>query len=872
MNTVFRIIAMTMVACFIGRAGPGRTVEAQVTAPGEYLGYGVGADYRLTTYQKAIGYFELIAGQTDRMTVRDMGPTSMGERQRYAIISSSGNMAGLERYREIAEKLSLGRGIPEQEAQKLADEGRVIAWIDVGLHASECAPSEHAIQLVYDLVTGEDPLSRRVRDNVITLVVFANPDGMTLVADWYMKHVGTEFERSRMPWLYHKYIGHDNNRDSFNVTQLETRNISRVQNHEWFPNVVYNHHQTAPFPTRIWIPPYGEPTNPNKPAQVIRWENLIGAAMGKAFEENNQPGAISRISFDAWYPGFMTQIVTTHNIPSVLTETALYYLATPHEYTREEIARASRGAFADMTKSAFYPSPWEGGWWRIGDAVEYCLTASMAVLDVCARYRIDMLMSKYRMATGHIERFANGVPYGWIVPQQQPDPSTVARMFDKLMLLGVEIYETTEPFTSNGTSYPAGTWIIPTSQSFGMFVKTMMEYQDYPDLRKYTHLWQGVVSRVRVDTEPLRPYDVAGWTLPVQMGVEFAELDRAVDFGTIRLAEPPFPEGTISGRSGDYVFSATDNNSFIAANRILAAGGRVKRATESFAAGDLTCPAGTFIASGTRAGTMQQVAAETHVPMVRARVRARTEELKLLRMGHYQPWQGNMDEGWIRWILEEYEFPYSQLRNDAILEGDLNSRFDVISLGSISSQAIIEGNREGSVPPEYVGGIGEEGVENLREFVQDGGTLVCNSGSCSFAIDQFGLPVSNSMRQARADGFYAAGSVMRMDFDTGHPVAYGMPEHGTAFFSRGFLFEIESDTGEGSGGSEVGVPRVIARFPDEPLLLSGYLENDEVIRGKATVVEVPYGKGRIILFGFNFHNRAQSYSTFKLFFNSLYYH
>ncbi|MCK4773084.1 MAG: hypothetical protein KAT18_09190 [Candidatus Latescibacteria bacterium] len=872
MNTVFRIISMTVVACFIGPAGPGRTVEAQVTAPEEYLGYRVGADYRLTTYQKAIGYFELIAGQTDRMTVRDMGPTSMGERQRYAIISSSGNMAGLERYREIAEKLSLGRGISEQEAQKLADEGRVIAWIDVGLHASECAPSEHAIQLVYDLVTGEDPLSRRVRDNIITLVVFANPDGMTLVADWYMKHVGTEFERSRMPWLYHKYIGHDNNRDSFNVTQLETRNISRVQNHEWFPNVVYNHHQTAPFPTRIWIPPYGEPTNPNKPAQVIRWENLIGAAMGKAFEENNQPGAISRISFDAWYPGFMTQIVTTHNIPSVLTETALYYLATPHEYTREEIARASRGAFADMTKSAFYPSPWEGGWWRIGDAVEYCMTASMAVLDVCARYRIDMLMSKYRMATGHIERFANGVPYGWIVPQQQPDPSTVARMFDKLMLLGVEIYETTEPFTSNGTSYPAGTWIIPTSQSFGMFVKTMMEYQDYPDLRKYTHLWQGVASRVRVDTEPLRPYDVAGWTLPVQMGVEFAELDRAVDFGTIRLAEPLFPEGTISGRIGDYVFSATDNNSFIAANRILAAGGRVKRATESFAAGDLTYPAGTFIASGTRAGMMQQVAAETHVPMVRARVRARTEELKLLRMGHYQPWQGNMDEGWIRWILEEYEFPYSQLRNDAILEGDLNSRFDVISLGSISSQAIIEGNREGSVPPEYVGGIGEEGVENLREFVQDGGTLICNSGSCSFAIDQFGLPVSNSMRQARTDGFYAAGSVMRMDYDTGHPVAYGMPENGTAFFSRGFLFEIESDTGEGSGGSEVGVPRVIARFPDEPLLLSGYVENDEVIRGKATVVEVPHGKGRIILFGFNFHNRAQSYSTFKLFFNSLYYH
>jgi hypothetical protein len=870
-NGIVSISKVTVTWSFVLILTHSIPVEAQVTPPEQYLGYRVGTDYVLTTYQKAIGYLEQIAGQTDRMVVRDMGPTSMGEAQKYVIVSSSANMAELDRYREIAERMSLGRGVTEEEAESLAEEGRAIAWIDVGLHATECAPTEHAIQLVYDLVTGEDQVSRRIRENVITLVVFANPDGMTMVADWYMKNVGTEFERSRMPWLYHKYIGHDNNRDSFNVTQLETRNISRVQNHEWFPNVVYNHHQTAPFPTRIWIPPYGEPTNPNKPAQVIRWENLIGAAMGKSFAENDQPGAISRISFDAWYPGFMTQIVVTHNVPSVLTETALFYLATPHEYTAEEVERASRGAFADMTRSAFYPSPWEGGWWRIGDAVEYCLTASRAVLDVCARYRSDMLMSKYSLATGNIERFAGEAPFGWIIPRQQRDLSTALRMFDKMQLLGVEIYESTGSFSNGGTSYPAGTWIIPASQPFGLFVKTMMEKQDYPDLRKYTHLWQGIVSRVQVDTDPLRPYDVAGWTLPIQMGIDYHELDRAVDFDTVLLDGLPVVKGEITGRSGDYIFPASDNNSFMAAGRILEAGGRVNRATAPFTTGEIEYPAGTFIASGIRARSMEQVAAGTGVSMVRSRVRAETERLSVPRLGHFQPWQGNMDEGWIRWILEEYEFPYTVLRNDRVIEGALSDQFDVITLGSFSGRSIIDGNRPGSVPPEYEGGLGETGVENLKEFVRRGGTLVCNGSSCSFAIEQFGLPVSDVMRQLRSEGFYAAGSVMRMDYDISNPVAYGMPASGTAFFSRGTIFEATPLSEEERAEQNAGVPRAVAWFPDEPLLVSGYLENDELVMGRSTVLEVPFGEGRIILFGFNFHNRAQSYSTFKLFFNSIYY-
>jgi hypothetical protein len=304
-------------------------------------------------------------------------------------------MAQLERYKDISKRLSLVRGVSPEEAERLADEGKAVVWIDGGLHATEIAPAQHIVQLAYDLITREDPKTKSVRENVIAILVFANPDGMSLVAEWYMKYVGTQYENSSMPWLYHKYIGHDNNRDSFNATQLETQNISRLQYKEWHIHVLLNHHQTAPFPTRIFIPPFGEPVNPNQHPLVIRWENLFGSAMGKSFDEENKPGAISRIAFDKWYPGYVTQIVTPHNIPSLLTEVALYRMAAPHEYTVNEIPQAYR----DFLKSVFYPNPWKGGWWRLGDAVEYTLTASRSVLETAALYRRELLLNKYNRRT-----------------------------------------------------------------------------------------------------------------------------------------------------------------------------------------------------------------------------------------------------------------------------------------------------------------------------------------------------------------------------------------------------------------------------------------------------------------------------------------
>ncbi len=824
-------------------------------SPEAFFGHVVGADYHLTTYERAMEWFDhLAAHSAGRMRVLPMGTTGLGRPHRYAVISSAENLTRLEEVRTAARRLSLARDLSPEEAARLAAGTKAVAWIDVGLHATECAPSEHALQLAYDLVTGEDARNRRIREEVVTLILFPNPDGMTLVAEWYMDHVGTEFERSRMPWLYNRYVGHDNNRDSYNVTQDEVRNISRLQNREWFPNVVYNHHQTAPFPTRIWLPPYGEPTNPNKPGEVIRWENLIGAAMGMAFDAEGKPGAVSRIGFDAWYPGFMTQVVTHHNIPSILTETALYSLATPHEYGPEDIPENWRG----FEKSAFYTTPWEGGWWRIGDAVDYCLTASMAVLDVTARYREEMLLSKYRLARANLERFAAHPPYGWIFPLDQTDPFALTELLDKSDLLGIEVYTIRQPVRIGKRELPAGSLVVPTSQPFGGFVKTLMERQDYPDLRGLTHLWQGIPRRVEITGEPLRPYDVAGWTLPLQLGLEAVELDRPVDgLPLVRLTGALPPRRTVGEGRGDLLLEPSDGASWKAVNRLQAAGVAVRRERGG---------AGRFVVAADDRDRFETVARETGARARPASERLDTAPLGPIRVGLYAPWQGSMDEGWLRWILEHYDFPVVTVRNERIVAGDLSQDFNALVLPSVPARTILQGNREGSVPPAYAGGIGEKGLAALQAFVQAGGTLFCHESSCDLALTDFGLPLRNVSREATRAGYYSAGSLLRFTWDEASDLTRGMDPDGVAFVgSRPMLFEV---TGEGEG--EVGTPRVVGRFPEEgALLLSGYLEGEEAVQGKGAVVEVPYGRGRLVLVGFSLHNRAQTVADFKLLFNAV---
>jgi len=864
------VVSILLLSCFVP------SIYCQVTSPEAYLGYRPGDNFHLATYEKLIGYFELLDSESERIQVWDMGPTTEGRRMKYAIISSEENMADLDGYKRIVRKLSLARGVSEEEVKRLVKEGKVVVWIDSGIHASETSPPMHQFQLAYDLVSGMDGQTQSILENVILLLVQANPDGMTLVADWYMKNLGTPYETCRLPFLYHKYAGHDNNRDTFMANLLETQNMNRIVGREWFPHILYVQHETAPFPARIWIPPNPEPVNPNLHPMVTRWKNLIGSAMGHGFEGADQPGAISRTAFDLWYPGYADgPSVEGHNIPTVLTETANYRYATPHYYTLYDFPESYR----DLITGTFYPSPWEGGWWRFKDAVAYNLTASRTVLDVAAKYRSELLYFKYKMGKDVIERFKHEPPYGWIIPLDQPDINATALMLNRFMNYGIEVYRCDEAFTLDGLRYPRGTIIIPTSQAFGYYVKNILENQSYPDLRKYGHLWQGISRIQKWDGAPLAPYDGVGWTLPAQMGVEARCMHTPLTAKLTRVTDEIVPIGEIFGRGSQTLISNTDNHSFSAVNHILQDGGEVRVALSDFILGGETYPRGSFIVNSRSIGgqRLREIASSTGIEMQGGNARIGSKSVIKSRIALYKSWVANMDAGWISYVLEKYHFPYRFIQDAEMKAGNLNDRFDVLILPDQSALSIIQGHRKGTMPPNYVGGITTDGVENIKRFVESGGLLICNKSACDFAIDQFQLPLHNVLKEVKPDSFNCPGSLLKVKYDVSHPITQGMPEMGMAYFSRARVFELLPDTAltkdradEKISHENIDSLRVVAAYPDESLLISGWILGDEIIRGKAAIVEVPFGKGKIILFGFNVHNRAQALSTFKLLFNAIY--
>ena len=715
-----------------------------IPKPEDIIGFKPGADFHLATYKQAIEYFNALEKSTSRMKIFSMGETAMGQDMIYMVISSEDNMRNLDRYREISARLAVAEGLTDDEARLLAEEGKAVVYIDGGLHASEVAHAQQIIQLAYDMVASEERDIQKIRDEVILLLVIANPDGMNMVPEWYMKYVGTKYERSGMPWLYHYYAGHDNNRDGFMLNLPETRNIIKLTYREWYPQIFYNHHQSSPFPTRILMPPMAEPTNPDVHPLQIRWQNLLGSWVASRFERENKPGVISHIGFDSWYPGYLDAVGDSHNLISFMTETASSGGATPRFYTLNDFS----AQYQDFTISHFYTNPWEGGWWRLGDAVEYMLTSSKGVMEAASIHKEQLLYDRYFMGKEVIERFKNESPYAWIIPQKQNDVPTAAHLLNNMYKLGIEIYQADEEFESEFKTYPKGTWVIPMDQAFSLFVKSMFEEQKYLDLRKYPFAWQGIARGREFDIPFLGSHDVYGWTLPYQMGVDFASAGKPLEVSLTHLETIEPPAGTVSTRTnGGYLISPKVNKSFNVINRILADGGEVSRARTSFSDGGKTYPAGTWIVAqrSVSRSIVENAAKEfgLQIDGANSRINVPTFSVKIPKVGLYKSWQASMDEGWTRLLFEQHEIPFKNIQDSEIKAGSLNRNFDTIVFPSMSNNQIINGRREGTIPPEYAGGITQDGVRNIKEFVEEGGTLVLLNGSYSFAIDELELPIKN---------------------------------------------------------------------------------------------------------------------------------
>jgi len=792
-----------------------------------------GDDRKLADYGQIVSYFQKLARASDRLRLVEFGKSSEGRPMYAAFISSPQNLKRLERLKDINRSLALALYEPEQ-ARKAIAEGRAVVWIDSGLHSTEVAPAQHAPHLAYRMVTGNDPHTRKVLDNVILIQIpVINPDGLDMVVNWYRQNVGTKYELAPLPFLYQKYAGHDNNRDWFMMNLTETRHVSRLLYQEWFPQILYNQHQQPAFPARIFIPPYAEPLNPNIPAAVMQGIHLIGAAMAERFALEGKTGVISYFGFDGWWNGGLRSAAAFHNIHGILTETAASGYATPREYDPAKFPARFNNGMPTNHPGIFYQQPWKGGRWTLRDAIEYMLTADAAILELAAERREQFLHKAYALARAH--RQSQDKPVAYIVPPEQWDRSSAVEMVRRLQWAGVEVKRAKESFTAAGKTYPRGTLVLPATQPFRAYLVDLMEPQRYPEIRIGT-------------TGPTkRPYDIAGWTMRMAMGVTVDRVDEPFAAALENAGELGAPAHSLDHR---------ENASFLALIDLLSKGARVR-----WDAG------GKILAEGAASP---------------AEFAQGVWELRQPRVALYQPSLANIDTGWVQWLLDYYRLPHSLLRNQDIQKPDWKSSHDTLILASQSASSILNGTRAGAGKavsgqppseqrPEFTGGIGDAGLKQILEFVEQGGTLIAVDAAAELPVQKIALGIKGLLRggapsedgggsgDAPADGYYCPGSLLRVTIDNTHPIGFGMPKESIAFVSGGQAWEVKD-----------GAARPVVHYAKADILASGWISGEKAILGKVAALEAAHGKGRIVLFGFRPHFRGQTFSVFKLLLNSIY--
>jgi hypothetical protein len=841
----------------LGFMSPVLGAQNSVTSPEEFFGFRLGSDRQIARWDKIVAYFKLLENQSGKLKVVNMGPSTMGNPFLFVFISAKENIANLDRLQEVNAKISDPRGIDESGINKLIAEGKAVICQSMSLHATEIGGTQMAPELTFDLITRGDEETLRILNNVIfCMIPCFNPDGQIMVTDWYKKTLGTEYEGAGLPWLYHKYTGHDNNRDGDYLNMIESVYAAKIMYRDWVPQAYIDHHHMGSYGARLYIPPYCDPIRPYADPLIWREHSWYGAHIAYKLEEKGKKGILNAAQFPGWGHFGWHWITPFHNIAGMLTESAGAKLASPI-YIHPEQLRGDDRQFPEYKAQSTFPSPWEGGWWRLRDIVEQKKISAWALLDLAARNKETVLRNAYLKAKHQTERGAQGTPKAYLIPMNQHDPLTVVKMIDTLLLSGVGIKQAREAFTVDRTAYPAGTFLISLAQPKMGLIRNLLGRTLYPD-NKWTRGADGL---------PLRPYDLATHTMNEFMGVNVYPIAKDVhgDFKT--LAGKVQTAGKVESGKAGYVLNGRLNNAFKAVNLLLDRGmdiWRVEKESAGNRPGDFILPAGQEAAL--------KIAAEKTGVDFKA-LNNKTEKgifkVKRLRVGMYQRYYGgNMDEGWTRFLLEQFAFPYTTLKDVDIKKGSLYKKFDVIILphdqeGMIMGEIPPEYRRYiSSSPPEYRSGIGQKGIKALDEFIRYGGVVVALGDACGFAIKKFGLAVRDTTAGKGSDEFFCPGSTLRAVFDNSHPLAYGMPAEGLVLNDSSPVFAIVP-------GPHNERYETVVRYRSENILRSGWLIGEKHVAGKAAMVVAGHGKGKVILFGFRPQHRCQTHGTFKLFFNTL---
>lgn len=822
--------------------------EKSIPTPKDVLGYPMGTARKLPDWQQVVDYFHTLAAASDRVEVETLGETTQRRPYIAVTVSSSDNLARRDELREILGKLWDPRGLDDDESEQLIETGRPTNFLLCSQHSSEIGACLMSMELASQLARGEDAETHEILDNTITVIVPShNPDGHQMEVDWYRQWLDTEYEGQPMPWLYHEYVGHDNNRDWFMFTQKETRLYVALHNRE-HPQMVFDMHQMYRDGARFMVPPFIDPLDPNQDPIIQQGFADLGTYIAARMTAEGLQGVATNIIFDNYSPSLAYG--NYHGSVDLLSEAASVRLATPVEVKKKDF-NTERG-FNPAERTWNHPMPWKGGEWTLAQIVEYDRIAALAFIEHAARNRRQWLRNYLAVNRRTINR--EDPPFAYLVPEEQTDPGRAHELLETLQTGAVEIQRATASFVADGVRYAAGTAIIDLRQPAGNFAKTLLEIQRYPDLRQYP------------DGPPKPPYDITGHTLGLQMGVRTIEVKDAFEAQSEPLELSP-PTGSMSGAAKHaYLLAGDMNVSYVAANRLLRSGYKLHRSVASIEDPNLAPGAFIVLQRPDPRTELEKITNDLGVSVraLNTRFDERTFTQGLPRIGIYKSWKPNIDEGWMRWILEQYEFEYATLHDNDVKQGNLADRFDTILLPQQKPEDIFEGNKEKNkydekYPPEYVGGLGTLGADALRDFVERGGTLVAVDSACEFAVDHLYLPVRNIVRDVKQDDFYCPGSLLRIVVDQEHPLGLGMERDAVAVFVESPVYDL---TAEEAGS-------VVARYAANRPTSSGWILGEERIAGKPAMLEVPVGRGRVVLIGFRVQFRAQARGTYRLLFNSL---
>lgn len=913
-HTVLLAVTLVSLAALASAAEKGK-----ITSPKEEFGFQLGDDYCLANYQQLSAYWRKLDRESDRMKVEVIGESEEGRPLLMAILTAPKNHRKLGRYQEISRRLALAEGVAEEEARKLAGEGKAVVWIDGGLHGTEVLGAQQLMETVYQMASRDDEEMQRFLRDVVVLCCCPNPDGLDLVADWYMRESNPKKRTmSGLPRLYQKYIGHDNNRDFIMVTQKESEAVCRVFFHEWFPQIVYNHHQSGPAGTVMFAPPFRDPFNYSFDPLVPLGIDLVGAAMHSRFAAEGKAGVTMRAgaNYSTWWNGGLRTAVYFHNMIGLLTETIGH--PTPMKIPLQ-IER--------QLPSGNLPMPIAPQEWHFRQSVDYTLTANWAVIDVASRHREQLLMNAYRMGRNSIERgnsdhwtmrpqrieaakrelqkqkessegseaakpkdaaaekkpdvFASVLrdpaerdPRGYILPADQPDFPTATKFINALIKTGVVVERATAAFEVAGKAYPEGSYVVRTAQAFRPHILDLFEPQDHPHDVPYP------------GGPPTPPYDNAGWTLAYQMGVKF---DRVLDgfsgpFARIEgLAKPPAGVVAKPESAAGFLLDRAANDSFIAVNRLLEKRFRVQRLRQPIEIEGKTHPAGKWYVPNDAEvlPVLGQLAEQLGLDFLPAAkpFDASRADVSRPRVGLWDRYGGSMESGWTRWILEQFDFDFRVVFPPELDKGSLKDRYDVLIFvsGAVpdSLRSGLKPADEKSIPEEYRGRSGsitsDKTLPQLKAFLDAGGTILAIGSSTSLAR-HLQIPVRSALTEMGADGrpkplgsekFYIPGSLLRVRLDGTSPLAAGMPEQVDVFFRRSPAFRLGPE-------AVLRDVRPVAWFDSDAPLRSGWAWGQQYLDDAVAIAEAPVGKGSLLLFGPEIACRAQPHGTFKFLFNGIY--